>query len=274
MKIKPKNNLKNNSNFDLTLGLGLIGFVLLLIVISLFFTPYNVDAMNVAQRLVSPGFPHLIGTDNFGRDVFSRIMAGAKFTLFVAVSTVCIGTFFGVNFGLAAGYFGGAVNECIMRLIDALNSFPGILLALVMVTVLGEGKYTIIVALGILFIPSFTRIIRSGTLQYKNSEFIKSAEVFGASPLRIMFVHILPNIYSSLLSAVVVGLSNAILAESSMSYLGLGIQPPTPSWGRMLFEAQAYLFNAPWIALAPGVMIMITVLGFNYIGEGIRKRYC
>lgn len=266
--------MKNNLNYDSKLGLFLIGVVLLLTGISFFYTPYNVDAMNIIARFSPPGVGHLLGTDNFGRDVFSRIMCGAKFTLFVATSTVCIGTLIGVILGLCAGYFGGAADESIMRLIDALNSFPGILLALVMVTVFGQGKYTIIPALGILFIPSFTRIVRSGTLQFKNSDFIESAETFGASHIRIMFIHILPNLYPSLLTAIVVGLSNATLAESSMSYLGLGIQPPTPSLGRMLFEAQPYLFNAPWIALAPGILIMIIVLGFNYLGEGLRKKYC
>lgn len=259
---------------DLKIGLVLTGFILLLVLISPFYTPYDPNAMNAVQRFSPPGFTHFFGTDNFGRDNFSRIMIGAKFTLFVAMSTVFIGTLFGVILGLPAGFFGGVADEVIMRFIDALTSFPGILLALVMVTVLDQGKYTIIIALGILFIPSFTRIVRSGTLQYKSSEFVKSAQVFGASPFRIMFVHILPNIYPQLLSAIVIGLSNAILAESSMSYLGLGIQPPTPSWGRMLFEAQSHLFNAPWDAIAPGVMIMITVLGFNFIGEGVRKKYC
>lgn len=266
--------MRKKSNYDLALGCVLTGLVLLMVIVSLVYTPFNVETMNILERFSPPCLKHFFGTDNFGRDVFSRIMVGAKFTLFVAVSTVCIGTFFGIILGLTAGYFGGVVDECIMRLIDALNSFPGILLALVMVTVLGQGRYTIIVALGILFIPSFTRIVRSGTLQNKNSEFIKSAEVFGASSLRIAVVHILPNIYPSLLSAIVIGLSNAILAESSMSYLGLGIQPPDPSWGRMLCESQAYLFIAPWLAIVPGIMIMITVLGFNYMGEGLRKKYC
>ncbi|MFT8889713.1 MAG: ABC transporter permease [Ethanoligenens sp.] len=266
--------MKHKLNFDSKLGLFLIGVVLLLTEISFFYTPYNVDALNIAVRFSPPGIRHLLGTDNFGRDVFSRIMSGAKFTIFVAASTVSIGTFIGIILGLCAGYFGGVADEGIMRLIDALNSFPGILLALVMVTVLGQGKYTIIPALGILFIPSFTRIVRSGTLQVKSSEFIKSAETFGASPLRVMFIHVLPNLYPSLLTAIVVGLSNATLAEASMSYLGLGIQPPTPSLGRMLFEAQPYLFNAPWIALAPGVLTMIIVLGFNYLGEGLRKEFC
>lgn len=259
---------------ELKLGLAVTGFIILLVLISQFYTPYDPNAMNAAERFSPPGFKHLFGTDNFGRDNFSRAITGAKFTLFVAMSTVAIGTLFGIMLGLAAGFFGGAADEAVMRLIDALTSFPGILLALVMVTVLSQGKYTIIIALGILFIPSFTRIVRSSTLQCRNSEFVNSAQVLGASPFRIMLVHILPNIYPQLLSTIIIGLSNAILAESSMSYLGLGIQPPTPSWGRMLFEAQAYLFNAPWNALAPGMMIMITVLGFNYIGEGLRAKYC
>jgi peptide/nickel transport system permease protein len=200
-------------------------------------------------------------------------MKGSQFTLLVAFSTVAIGTFFGIVLGLLAGYRGGLVDELIMRVIDAMTAFPGILLALVMVSVLEQGDYTIVVALGILFIPSYTRIVRSGALQFKNREFIQSAVILGASPARIMLVHILPNLYPQLFTAVVIGLSNAILAESSLSYLGLGIQPPVPSWGRMLFEAQSYLFNAPWYALSSGFMIILTVLGFNFIGEGLRKKY-
>lgn len=259
---------------DMFVGMLFSGLVVLLVLIGQFYTPYDPNEMNIEKRFSLPAGEYWLGTDNFGRDNLSRIMVGARHTLYVAVSTVVIGTVSGVILGLFAGFFGGFVDEVIMRLIDALTSFPNILLALVMVTVLNLGNYSVIIALGILFVPSFTRIVRSGALQYKDSEFVKSAEVFGASPVRIMFVHILPNVYPQLLSAVVIGLSNAILAESGMSYLGLGIQPPIPSWGRMLFEAQPFLFNAPWCALVPGLMIMLTVLGFNYLGEGIRKRYC
>ena len=175
--------------------------------------------------------------------------------------------------GLICGYAGGLIDEVVMRVIDAINSFPSILIALVMVSVLNYGKLTIIPALVIMFIPSFTRIVRTGTLQYKNAEFVLSSKVFGDSDLRILFVHILPNIYPLLLSSIVIGLSNAILAESSMSYLGLGIQPPIPSWGRMLKEAQDIIFSTPWAALAPGLMIVLTIVGLNFIGEGIRKKY-
>jgi peptide/nickel transport system permease protein len=216
---------------------------------------------------------HLFGTDNFGRDILSRAMVGARFTLLVSGSTVILATVISIVLGLACGYIGGMFDEIVMRVMDAINSFPSILIALVMVSVLNYGKLTIIPALVIMFIPSFTRIVRTGTLQYKNAEFVLCNKVYGDSDLRILFVHILPNIYPLLLSSVVIGLSNAILAESSMSYLGLGIQPPIPSWGRMLKEAQDIIFSTPWAALAPGLMIVMTIVGLNCIGEGIRKKY-
>jgi len=265
--------MRKNS-IDMKIGFIIIGIISLLAISSFFYTPYNIDEMNIAVRLTRPSLSHLFGTDNFGRDIFSRVMVGARFTILVAVTTVLGSASIGSVLGLISGYIGGFGDEIIMRIIDAVTSFPGILIALIMVTVLDNGKYTIILALCIMFIPSFTRIVRTGTLQYKESEFVKNIKVFGGSGFRILFIHIFPNVFPTLLSSIVIGLSNAILAESSMSYLGLGIQPPTPSWGRMLNEAQASLFYAPWFALAAGFMIMITVIGFNCIGEGIRKKYC
>ncbi len=265
--------MKKRLDWNLTVGFGLSTVIILMMAIGFVYTPYDPNAMNIAERFQAPGFLHLCGTDNFGRDIFSRIMDGVKTTFLVALFTVGFGAAFGVVLGAFAGYHGGWIDEVIMRLSDALTAFPGVLLALVFVTVLGQGKYPMVLALGLIFIPSFARITRSGFLQIKEEEFVKSARVFGAGSLRIMFVHILPNIYPSLLSAVTIGFSNAILAEAVMSFLGFGIQPPDPSWGRMLSEAQAYLFNAPWYALAPGLMIVITVLGLNFIGEGLRKTY-
>jgi len=261
-------------SIDMKIGFIIIGVIIFLAITSFFYTPYNIDEMNIAHRLMRPNLSHLFGTDNFGRDIFSRVMIGARFTILVAVTTVLGSATIGSVLGLISGYIGGIGDEIIMRIIDAVTSFPGIMIALIMVTVLDNGKYTIILALCIMFIPSFTRIVRTGTLQYKESEFVKNIKVFGGSGFRILFVHIFPNIFPTLLSSVVIGLSNAILAESSMSYLGLGIQPPTPSWGRMLSEAQGSLLYAPWFALATGLMIMITVIGFNCLGEGIRKKYC
>lgn len=265
--------MKKRIDWNFVVGFILLGITILLMLISMIHTPYDSNEMSLTDRFKPPDFRHLMGTDNFGRDIFSRIIDGTKTTFFVAISTVFIGTFFGILFGAIAGYAGGWIDEAIMRMNDAMTAFPGILLALVMVTVLGQGKYTIVLALGLLFIPSFSRITRSGFIQLKEQDFVKSAKVFGASPFRIMFAHILPNIYPSLLSAITIGFSNAILSEAGMSYLGFGVQPPDPSWGRMLSEAQSYLFNAPWYAIAPGLIIIITVLGFNFISEGLRKKF-
>jgi peptide/nickel transport system permease protein len=220
-----------------------------------------------------PGLAHPLGTDNFGRDLFSRIMIGGRYTLLTAFFTVAGAAAIGSALGLAAGYAGGIWDEICMRVMDALSSFPGILLALVMVALLGNGQFTLFAALLTLFIPSFTRIMRSGALQLKHRDFILAERILEASHFRIIFIHMLPNLAPSLLSASVLGLSNAILAEATMSYLGLGIQPPVPSWGRMLSESQNFLFNAPWCALAPGICIMLTVIAFHSLGEGIRRRW-
>jgi peptide/nickel transport system permease protein len=241
--------------------------------ISFFYLPYDYNEMQSDARFLPPGAAHIMGTDNFGRDVFSRIMIGGRYTLLVALITVAGSAAAGSALGMVSGYAGGIVDELIMRLMDALSSFPGILLALVMTALMDNSHTTLIIALLILFIPSYVRIMRSGMLEYKSRDFVKAAELWGSSPGRIIFAHILPNLLPSLLSASVLGLSNAILAEATMSYLGLGIQPPIPSWGRMLSEAQNFIFAAPWCALAPGFLIMMTVLAFHYLGEGIRRRY-
>jgi peptide/nickel transport system permease protein len=262
---------------DFKVGVALVTIVITLALMSLFFTPYDSNAMDAAKRFRTPSLSHLMGTDNFGRDVFSRVMIGGHYTLLVSFLTVLGSATIGASLGLLTGYLGKALDEVVMRLMDALSSFPGILLALVMVSLMrraDDSTTALIIALLILFIPSYVRIMRTGTLQYRNTDFVKIVSLMGASRLRIIFIHILPNLAPSLLSATVLGLSNAILAEATMSYLGLGIQPPIPSWGRMLSESQAFLFNAPWCALSPGIMIMLTVIGFHYIGEGIRQRYC
>lgn len=265
--------MKKYNNWNMIAGFLLIGFVVMLMIIGAFYTPYDPNQMDITSKYQAPSFTHILGTDNFGRDILSRIIAGTKVTFFVSISTVACGLVFGVFAGSVAGYFGGWIEEIIMRINDALTAFPGILLALVLVTVLGQGTYQIILALTIIFIPSYSRITRSEVLQIKEMEFVKSAKVFGASSFRIMFVHILPNIYPALLSSIAIGISNAILSEAGLSFLGFGIQPPDPSWGRMLSEGQAYLFNAPWGSLAPGIVIVITVIGFNFISEGLRKIY-
>ena len=247
-------------------------FMGLLTIIGMFYLPYDYNAMDSAKRFSPPGISHIMGTDNFGRDVFSRIMAGAKYTLLTALLTVAGSAAAGSALGMLAGFAGGVWDEITIRLMDTLSSFPGILLALVMVSLMDNSPVTLVLALLIIFIPGFTRIMRNGVLQLKNRDFVLTARIAGIPYPRIVFVHIFPNLLPQLLSASVIGLSNAILAESTMSYLGLGIQPPIPSWGRMLSESQTFLFNAPWCSLAPGIMIMLTVLAFHYLGEGLREQ--
>jgi len=242
-------------------GLTLVGF---------FYVPHDYSAMDAARIFSPPGTQHLLGTDNFGRDVLSRIMVGARFSLFTAIVTVAGSALIGSSLGMFAGFSGGLIDEIIARLMDCLSSFPGILLALAMVALFGNSLPTLILALLILFIPGFTRIMRNGILRYKTRDFVLAAQVSGISNTRIIFAHIFPNLIPSLLQASVLGLSNAILAESTMSFLGLGIQPPVPSWGRMLSESQAFIFSAPWVSLSSGLMIMLTVLAFHYLGEGLK----
>lgn len=250
-----------------TIGISLVSFVLIICVVGLFYTPFDPNEMNGLIKNQAPSMTHLFGTDNFGRDILSRVMSGAGTTFIVAVSTVMIGSVVGTVVGAITGYYGGIIDEILMRMNDLVTSFPSVLLALVVVSVIAPGKYNVIIALGIIFIPSFARIVRSEFITLKERDFVKNARLMGASDFRIMFYHILPNTKSVLLSAITIGLNNAVLAEAGMSYLQLGVQPPDPSLGRMLSEAQTYLFTAPWYAIAPGVMIVITVLGFSLLND-------
>ena len=257
-------------NRDLKTGAVIASLIILMTLLSLIWVPYNFNEIDTEKKLLPPDTEHIFGTDSLGRDVFSRVMAGGRNSILLAVCTVLGAAVIGSVLGLFSGYLGGITGEIIMRIIDTLNSFPGIVLALFIVAVM-DNQYSILLALLILFIPSYTRVMRTGTLQYKNADFIQAENILGAGFLRITFIHILPNIAPSLLSASVIGLSNAILAESAMSYLGMGIQPPHPSWGRMLYEAQVWFFSAPWCALAPGIFIMLTVISFHLLGEGFRR---
>lgn len=249
------------------IGLILISVALLLVVTGIFYTPYEPNAMNNSIKNKAPSLAHWFGTDYMGRDVLSRVMVGAGTTFLVGAATVAIGAIVGSLIGAVTGYFGGIIDEIMMRINDCVASFPSILLALVFVSIIGTGKYNVILALGILFIPSFARVMRSEFMRQKEMDYVKNAKLMGASQARIMFVHILPNTRPILMSSITIGFNNAILAEAGMSYLSLGVQPPDASLGRMLSEAQGYLLNAPWFALFPGLLIVITVLGFGLLSE-------
>jgi len=271
-------------NTELKTGGILCLIIVTMSLVSFFWIPHDYNQMDHTKRFLpplsrsetnSPGESvyHLLGTDNFGRDIFSRIMTGGRNSLFLAVFTVAAAAALGSLLGLLAGYLGGLTEIIIMRIIDTISSFPGIVFALLMVAVMDNSQFTLFFALLIIFTPSFTRVMRTGAKQYRDAAFIQAERILGAGFFRITFIHILPNIFPSLLSASVLGLSNAILAEAAMSYLGMGIQPPEPSWGRMLYEAQTYFTAAPWSALAPGIFIVLTVVTFHLLGEGIYQNF-
>ena len=259
----------NTKDKNFRVGAGITLFMMLVILIGVFWTPYDPNAMNAAEKMAGPGLRHLLGTDNFGRDIFSRVVQGAGATFLIALCSVSIGLAAGLLIGGLTGYYGGWVDEVLMRLNDSITAFPSLLLALVLIAVFHTGKYNIILALGIIFVPTFARIVRMEVARQKALDYVKNARLMGVRNLRILFVHIMPNILPVLLSTVAIGFNNAVLAEASMSYLGLGVQPPDPSLGRMLNEAQAYLSRAPWYALSVGLAIILLVLGFGLLSEGL-----
>lgn len=265
--MKLKRYLKNK---NLLIGSIIIGILLLMMVISIFYTPYSPNKMDTSQCLKAPSLKHLLGTDNFGRDILSRLMKGSEIVFLVGFSSVVIGLFFGIIIGSPAGYFGGIIDELLMRIIDTKMAFPGVLLALMLISIFGTAFSNLLLALGIMSISRFARIIRSGYIQLKESEFVKAERARGAGDFRIMYIHILPNIMSQIVVTCSLGFASAVLAEAGLSYLGLGVQPPNSSWGRMLNEAQGYITSAPWYAVETGILITMVVMGFNLIGDGIR----
>ena len=246
--------MKKKNTF-LRVGLVLTALVVGFIVLGLFWTPYSPNAMDFS-RLLPPSAAHLMGTDKFGRDILSRVM---------------IGTVVGTLVGALTGWYGGWVDEVLMRLNDALASFPSILILLVLVSLLGGGREHMTLALGIVFIPSYARIVRSEFARARTQNYVHSAELMGASTARILFVHILPNIWHTLVSAITIGFNNAVLAEAAMSYLSIGVSPDEASLGYMLSESQSMLDSAPWYALGTGAVIVLLILGVSLIGEGLQR---
>ena len=254
------------------LGLVITGVMLLLILIGFIHTPYDITKMDSAAKLAAPSLAHPMGCDNFGRDIFSRVLKGMGNTFVIATATVAIGAVSGVIVGAFTGYFGGWLDEVLMRVNDVVFAFPSILLALVFVSIFGTGRYNVIAALGIAFIPSFARIVRGEFIKYREMDYVKSARLAGVPQFRVIFVHILPNTMPVLASSVMIGFNNAVLAEAGMSYLGIGVQPPNASLGSMLSESQTYLFSAPWYAVFPGLMIILMVLGLSLLADRGRQQ--
>ena len=264
--------MKKKINGYLLAGVIITGVLLLAALVGTFYTPCDPNAMSLTDKFQAPSWAHLFGTDNFGRDIFSRVVKGSGTTLAIALSTVAIGAVIGTLIGAVTGYFGGMVDEVLMRLNDALTAFPSILLALLVISIVGPGnKYNVVLALGIVFIPSFARVTRTAFAGLRDVNYITSARLMGAANGRIMLIHMLPNTARVLLPALTIGFNNAVLAEASMSFLGIGVTPPDASLGYLLSEAQDKLSRAPWYALSTGAVIALLVFGVGLIGEGLQK---
>lgn len=258
-----------NKNF--IVGAAMVGLMVLIMVVGFFYMPYDPNAMDTENQLQFFSAAHPLGTDQFGRDILSRIMEGTRVSFLVGALTVVFGLLVGGAIGAVAGYYGGKLDDVIMKLIDTQMAFPGVLLALMLIAVFGNSIQNLIFALGIMSIPRFARITRSGFIKYRDAEFIKAARSRGAGDGRIIFRHILPNIVPELIVTSSLGFAGAVMSEAGLSYLGLGIQPPTPSFGKMLSEAQGEILQAWWYVLVPAVAITLLVMGFNLIGDALQE---
>lgn len=227
-------------------------------------------ASQASRRLLAPSASHPFGTDELGRDELSRIVHGTQVSLQVGMISVLIALVAGTGIGIAAGFYGRTADAVLMRVVDVMFAFPGLVLAIVIAGLLGPSRTNAMVAIGVVYAPAFARVVRGSTLTVLSLPYVEAARSLGISDLRIVRRHLLPNIMAPLIVLTTVYLSTAILTEASLSFLGLGTQPPEPSWGSMLNAARSYMERAPWLAVAPGLAIMVVVLGFNFLGDGLR----
>ena len=251
-------------------GLLLITFFTLVALMAPLLATRDPLELDIYDRLQPPSLKYWLGTDPSGRDLYSRLIWGSRISLLVALSSVTFGTIVGLMMGLIAGYRGGNFDVVVTMLVDGMMAFPMLLLALALVALLGPSLPNLIIAVGFSTIPRTTRLVRGEVLSIRALEYVEAARSIGATDLRIAFKHILPNILSPVLVLFSQRLSSAILTESALSYLGLGVQAPRPSWGNIIAEGQGYLETGPWVALIPGAVIALTVLGFNLLGDGLR----
>ena len=250
-----------------------LAIIVLLVLVALFapvIAPYDPEKPSFGDATEGPSAKHLLGADNIGRDIFSRVVYGSRVSLQVGLIAVSISLVIGTTLGLIAGYSGGLVDSLIMRLMDALLAFPTLVLALAITAALGPRLRNVMIAVGIIGIPAYARLVRGQVLSVARREYIEAARVIGVPTPRIIWRHVLPNVTAPLIVQASLGVAFAILSEASLSFLGLGVQPPTPSWGGMLSFGKDWLDRAPWMAIAPGSAIFITVLAFNFLGDGIR----
>ncbi|MBX4957796.1 ABC transporter permease [Rhizobium lentis] len=258
--------------FNGLIGSILIAILLITAAVGLFWTPYDPMKLGFAVRLVAPGGAHLLGTDEFGRDVLSRLMVGARASVWIGTLTVGFATVFGTLIGVVSGYVRGWADGVIMAINNALLAFPGILLALGLLAVFGANQYGIIFALGISYTPSMARVVRGAVLSLREREFIEASRIMGNSELFTMVRHILPNCLAPITVLATSMFGWAILSESALSFLGLGVPPPAPTWGNMLAAGRPFIQQAVWLGLFPGLCIALTLLGINLLGDALRDK--
>lgn len=272
---------RRNSQFCLTLGrlkrnhLAMVGLVIIVVMIILallapYISPYPYEAADFKNRYATPSAEHWFGTDELGRDIFSRLLYGSRYSLRIGLISVAISAIGGIFFGALAGYFGGAVDNIIMRLLDVLQAMPGIVLAIAISAALGPGLTNSVIALSISSIPGYARMTRASILNVRKMEYLEAATSINCSNARIIWKHVLPNALSPLIVQATMGIAGAIMGAAMLSFIGLGVQPPTPEWGAMLSAGRNYLRDYPHLCIFPGIMIMMAVLSLNMLGDGLR----
>lgn len=272
---------RRNSQFWLTLGrlkrnhLAMVGLVIIVVMIILallapYISPYPYEAADFKNRYATPSAEHWFGTDELGRDIFSRLLYGSRYSLRIGLISVAISAIGGIFFGAIAGYFGGAVDNIIMRLLDVLQAMPGIVLAIAISAALGPGLTNSVIALSISSIPGYARMTRASILNVRKMEYLEAATSINCSNARIIWKHVLPNALSPLIVQATMGIAGAIMGAAMLSFIGLGVQPPTPEWGAMLSAGRNYLRDYPHLCIFPGIMIMMAVLSLNMLGDGLR----
>lgn len=252
------------------IGLGILALLILATTFAPVLAPYDPIKQDLMKALQEPGAEHLLGTDQFGRDILSRLLYGGRISLRIGLVSVGIAGSIGVTLGLISGYFGGWIDMLVSRVLDLMLAFPGILLALVIVSVIGPSLFNVMVAVGISSVPAYARLVRGTVLAAREAVYVEAARATGATDRMIMLRHILPNVLAPVIVLATLGIAGAILSGAALSFLGLGAQPPTPEWGAVLSDGRNYLRLAWWISTFPGVAIMITVLSINLLGDGLR----
>jgi len=257
-------------NTSLVIGALITLFIIGCAVLAPYISTHGVEQMDMRNRFAGPSPVHWLGTDNFGRDLWTRLVYGARFSLSIALISVTISAVIGTVIGLAAGYFGGWVDQLLMRITDVFLGFPAIVLALAIVAVLGPSMINVAASLIVVFWTEYARVVRATTLVLREQNYVQAARALGASPARILFREILPNALGPIIVLASLGLGTAVLSESALSFLGFGLPPPTPTWGWTLAYGTKFLRDEPWLSIVAGATIMLTVLGFNLLGDGLR----